>query len=160
MGNHKEIKRLSKSVKRRRLYAENLKLSAREIEIDNLSDEDVNFARRLRDLAEGELARARAEEKSAKEMKENNETRLQPQFSSEECKLRHEKAMAAMAGKFSIDRARFLVAHLGKSGENLHMGEAMNLIETLLDISHENDKPLMMKRLELAEIKAFGKVRF
>lgn len=165
----RDAKRLRKSVKRRRGYAENLRNSVatmRAAAQASGSREDEAFADRLDELANAELATARDEEAQAREV----ESRLRgggsasASFSSTEQRERSERAMAAMSGSFTRDRIEHLLAHhgLGRTGNN---HDDLQEIERRLDLTEQvNPKggPRMQvgRRVILAETATFGVPRF
>lgn len=157
---HAEIKRLSKSVKRRRNYADNLKRSAIEIRNDMPTDDELAFAARLVELADSELAKAREEERASKEIKERNQRPSYADFSSAEMKERAERAMAAVRGRLTIDRIQHMLAELGRPEDRPTTGEGMATIEKLLGIEHLGDRPQLGVRVQLAETRMFGAPRF
>lgn len=156
---HAEIKRLRKSVKRRRGYVENLRMSARSL----TTDEDAAFVERLHALADDELASARNEETQAAMLiaeKDRNAGNGLPSYSSAESRQRAENAMTAMTGRFAIDRVKRLAEHHGVGDPNAgSMRVTLDAIEATIGIVHYGDLPMTGKRIDLAEIRTFGAVQ-
>lgn len=163
-------KRLRKSVKRRRGYAENLRSSVaatRAAAQASGSREDAAFADRLDELANAELATAREEEAQAREAESQlrgGGTASFSGFSSAEQRERSDRAMAAMTGSFTRDRIGHLLAHhnLERTGDN--HADLME-IERRLDLTDQvNPKGLPRMqvggRVTLAETATFGAPRF
>jgi len=166
----KEAKRLRKSVKRRRVYADNLRNSVAEIRAAAQAsgvEEDVRFADRLDALADSELATARAEETQAKEIEAQRppfSNALFGGFSSQESRERSERAMASMAGSFAVDRVRHLLGHhkITPSGDNhLDMREVEKRLGLTERVEPKGGPRMQMgARIALAETTAFGAPRF
>lgn len=162
MTTQKEIKRLRRSVKSRRIYAQRLRESAAEIALVKTEEEQA-FARRLNDLADAELHAARHEEKAANEADHANSL---PRFRSEaerlsheEAMIRHEATMKALEGRLSIDRVKYMLAHHDLD-TNVYIGDGMDKIEVRLGITHGENRPQMGARIVAAEIQTFGAARF
>lgn len=155
-----ETKRLRRAVKRRRVYADNLKASAAAIMADMPTDDRIAFAERLRDLADAELATAREEQKAADALETRHAQPAHHPYSSQEMKERADRAMKAVAGRLSIDRAHHMLDELGISHDRPALGEAMNEVEKTIGIQHLGDRPLMGIRIQLAETRMYGEPRF
>ena len=140
-----EAKRLFKSAKRRRRYAEQLRQSAREHETP-----EPALAERLERLAASEYAEAAMEERSARELEART---VPPPFSrNPHATEQAERAMAAMKGRFAIDRAeRLSRVHRAGLDRTAGMGAVMAAVEARLGIDHGADAPLMGRRLAIAE---------
>jgi hypothetical protein len=150
---HAEIKRLRKAVKRRRGYVENLRATARQHEASDLVV-DQAFGRRLNELADEELRQARADETQAAalEAARRDPQRSAPVYSSAESQQRAENAMRAMAGRFAIDRVAALASRHGVQEPSAgSMREALDAIERVLGILHEDGVPMTGARIDNAE---------
>jgi hypothetical protein len=168
---HQEADRLSRSVKRRRLYAESLRGTAGEIRATEHDDDafrsrELLFAERLGTLAEDELHLAREEEARAKELR----ARKAPPFCFPRNPHAEEQARAAIAlldQSGSRARVRHLAVHYGIDPATV----AGPLHDPLLAIEKRQgtDEATIGRgirrmpvgaRIDLAETNAFGAPRF
>lgn len=158
---HAEGKRLRKAVKRRRTYAENLKRTIADMKAAGpLDDAEILFIDQLFDLAEAELAQARADEQAAKSIDVALTAKPHGDYSSAEMKARAERAAEAIKGRMTVDRVRHMLAELGQPDETASTGEGMDLVETLMGTQHPEGRPQMGVRVANAETALFGAVRF
>lgn len=151
----KRAKRLAKSLRRRRDYVNNLRQSARE-EREHEDPIHAAFALMIDDLADREIETARIEQNEANVVNAYLEGSHSPYAheTPEERRRKEEKhveVMQRMEGRFASDRRRHLAGHLGVT-------DHLPTIEAALGL--ERGDNLFLKRLELAEIAAFGAVRF
>lgn len=158
-----EAKRLRKSVKHRRQYAQSLRDTVARLRdqafIDNAASnsEQVRFADGVDRLADHELSLARSEEAEARTL----EARVTPTsaYSSPAMRERAEKAMKAIEGRMAIDRIRHLLERYGmtQAGSN---DLSMQAVEQQLGIVHLDGKPQLGRRIDLAETAIYGAPRF
>lgn len=165
----KEAKRLRKSVKRRRSYVESLRITEAEVRASAMvsgNEDDARFADRLRDLAESELATAREEEKTAKEIEGQNRSfsSLFGGHSSVEMQARAQRAIEAVKGRLASDRIQHLLDHhkIERSGDNDLDMMAVEKILGITEIVRPKGKPRLQMgaRITLAETTLYGAPRF
>lgn len=153
----KRAKRLAKSLRRRREYVQNLRQSARQ-EREHGDPIHAAFAIMLDDLAERELELARNEQNEAHVvdvyLHGSKDTFSHAGMTQEDYRAMQEKhveIMKRLDGRLSSDRVKYLAGHLD-------VGNDLVLIEKALGLDRGDS--LYMKRLEAAEIAAFGAIRF
>jgi len=137
-GSHKEAKRLAKSVKRRRSFAEQLRVEAASVRAtaQTLSGGaqivDETFANQLDALADREFATAREEEalhKAASQRPVYAPVPIDP-----DQKARADRALGVLAVQGSAARVRYMADEFGVGvGVNHGSSELLKMVEALLD---------------------------
>ena len=148
---HAESRRLRKSVERRRVYANNLKVSARDILADDPDGERVTFADQLTTLADHELALARDELARAVDIDAALSRPGGDGFSSAASRAAAHRAMTAMTGRFAIDRMKDLLDALGIAPGGQGIAADLAAVEPVLGIDHGGCAPQVGARLRIAE---------
>ena len=133
---HAETKRLRRSVNRRRIYVNNLRQSAKDLRSGDPSDDSFDFARRIDGLADSELALARDEEARAAAMDAEILRPLDHGYSSDAARDAAERAMAAMKGRFAVDRVKAALDALGIVTSGNGMAGDLTQLECRLGIEH------------------------
>jgi len=151
----KRAKRLAKSLRRRTEYVENLRRSATR---ERLYEEPLHtaFADMIDSLADQELELARAERDEANALNDYlqgpaSQFSHYPPEERKKMEEHHAAVMERIGGRLSSDRVRHLSDHLGATG-------SLESIEVMLGL--ERGDKLYLKRVEAAEVAAFGAVRF
>lgn len=136
---HKEAKRLAKSIRRRRLFAEQVRIeaTAARAESQRLSGDDAAmqsyYADRLDQLADREFETAREEEKAHLEAASRVQQAYAPRPIDPLDAERQARALAVLDERGSGGRIRYMAANFGVGTESDHPGELLKGIEALLD---------------------------
>lgn len=169
-GSHKEAKRLAKSVKRRRLFAEQLRIEANGVRaaahtLDAAPAEVENLlAARLDAIADREFALAREEEaahRAASQRPVHAPTPIDP-----DQKARADRALGVLAVRGSAARVRYMADNFGVGvGVNHGASELLKMIEALLDhekldVPEDRTGMTFGQRIDHAETILYTKPRF
>ena len=144
-----ETKRLRRAAKRRRRYSDDLRASVVELE-----SSEPAFAARLARLADDQWAEASRDAARALEIeREAAAARAAAPYSSPQSKERAERALAAMDGRFAIDRARALAVRAGVDPD-LALGAMVAALEAAAGVVHADPRPPMGARIDRLEADA------
>lgn len=137
-SSHKEAKRLAKSIKRRRSFAEQLRIEAAAVRAAAQTKSggaqiaDETFANGLDALADREFATAREEEtlhKAASQRPVYSPPPIDP-----DQKARADRALGVLAVQGSAARVRYMADNFGVAvGVNYGSSELLKMVEALLD---------------------------
>ena len=148
---HKQAKRLAKAVKRRRLFAEQLRVEANATRayaqtLDNRAGlVETQFANRLDELATRELDTANEEEQAHRETAGTLRAVVAATPMSPDQEARAARAYTALSERGSVARIQYMCEKFGV-GIDHAPGELMKRIESLLD---ENDMSAPDQRMAM-----------